>query len=171
ANLILRDTKSCRLNVNEGLIELTMAPPNHAQLMMLQVGQRSDVWAELQFGVAPASGIFDILWHEGVEVQSYCARVDTQQGRVAIGLVPASGSGGERWLASRNGPLGPGSEHTLLLISRNGSIQAYLDGKGAVAVNDSTLTKGMVRLRLLPAPQNPSSTLLLRRLAVYRPPS
>jgi hypothetical protein len=97
--------------------------------------------------------------------------VDTQQGRVAIGLVPAAGSGGERWLATRNIALGPGTEHTLLLISSKGSIQAYLDGKGVVAVNDSTLTKGMVRLRMLPAPQNPSSTLLLRRLAIYRPPS
>ncbi|HVA25198.1 MAG TPA: serine/threonine-protein kinase [Chloroflexota bacterium] len=171
ANLILRDSKAGRLNVNDGLIELTMSPPNQAQLMMLQAGQREDVWAELQFGVAPASGIFDILWHEGVEQHSYCARVDTQQGRVAIGLVPATGSGSENWLTTRNVGLGPGTEHTLLLVSSKGSIQTYLDGKGVVSVNDSTLSKGMVRLRLLPAPQNPRSTLLLRRLAIFRPPS
>jgi hypothetical protein len=170
ANLILRDGKAGRLAVNNGAIELTMSPPNHAQLMMLSAGLREHVWAELQFGVAPASGIFDLLWHEGTSIQSYCARVDTQQGRVAVGLVPAAGGAGERWLASRNVGLGPGTEHSLLLVSSRGAIRAYLDQQEIVAVSDETLTKGMVRLRMLPAPQNTTSTLLLRRIAVFRPP-
>ena len=172
ASLILRDNKAGQLALtDDGAIQLTMAPPNNAQLMMLTVGVREEFVGELQFGVAPSSGIFDLLFHEGTSDQSYCARVDVQAGRVAVGLVAAAGGGVERWLGARNMGFSPGTEHTLLVVAGKGAIQAYMDGVPVVSVNDSTLVKGMVRLRLSPAPQNPSSTLLLRRLAIYRPPA
>jgi hypothetical protein len=171
ANLILRDNKAGKIAITDGMIDITMSPPNHVQLMMLTVGVRDEVWAEVGFGVAPSSGIFDILWNEGTSPQSYCARVDTQQGRVAVGIAQAAAPGNERWLGARNVGLGPGTVHTLMLISAKGNHRAYLDKKLVVAVTDTSLSKGMVRLRVLPSPQNPTSNCLLRSLAVFRPGS
>jgi hypothetical protein len=158
-NIMLRDNRNGRLNVTEELTELTLSPPNQAQLLLMPIGVVQEVWAELRFQVAPEGGLLDLLWFEGTTPQSYCLRIDTQQGRLSIGVVPAAGAGEERWLGARNAPL-----------ARNGAIEAYLDGRELAAVNDTTLDRGMVRLRMLPAAQPSPSKVLLRRIAFYRPP-
>ena len=169
-NIMLRDNRNGRLNVTEELTELTLSPPNQAQLLLMPIGVVQEVWAELRFQVAPEGGLLDLLWFEGTTPQSYCLRIDTQQGRLSIGVVPAAGAGEERWLGARNAPLAPGTDHTVLLVARNGAIEAYLDGRELAAVNDTTLDRGMVRLRMLPAAQPSPSKVLLRRIAFYRPP-
>ncbi|HEX6513253.1 MAG TPA: serine/threonine-protein kinase [Chloroflexota bacterium] len=170
ASIILRDSKNRRLLVrDDGLIQLMLTPPNQGQVL-LPVGVLEEVWAELRFGVAPASGTFDLLWNEGTSALSYCARVDVRQGQLALGLLPAASGSGEQWLASRAVTLAPEGEHTLLVVAAHGSMTAYLDGKEALAASDSTLTQGLVRVRMLPAPGASPSTFLLRRIAIFRPP-
>jgi len=170
ANIMLRNNHAGHIDVVDGMTELTLSPPNQAQLLMLPLGLTRDVLAEIDFGVAPEGGLLDVLWYEGTTPQSYCLRVDTQQSRISAGIVPALGGGHEHWLATRDVLLAPGSEHRALLVSGGGAIEAYLDGGELLSVRDSTLSQGMTRLRMLPAPQRPVSKILLRRLAMYRPP-
>ncbi len=167
ANVVLREPSRGRVRVEGELIEVTLSEPNQAQVMF-PVGVLEDFCAELQFAVAGEPGLFDLLLHEGASQHSYCVRVDPRRGRLGVGLVQANGTEGERWLASGNLVLEPDSTHTLLVVAQSGNIDVYLDGRGVLNVQDSTLTRGMCRLRMLPEKSAAASTLRFGRLAVYR---
>jgi hypothetical protein len=165
ANIIRRSGK---ISMRDEVIEVSLPAGSQAE-MLLPAGTLHDTWAELQFGVAPDSGIFDVLFHEAVVPESHCLRVDPRQGIVGLGLVPAGGRGEARWLGARKTALPAGTEHSLLLLTSGQCIDVFLDGAGLLSVQDGTVTHGIARLRMLPSGDGPS-TLRLKRIAVYRPP-
>ncbi|HLG70277.1 MAG TPA: serine/threonine-protein kinase [Chloroflexota bacterium] len=165
ASIVVRGGK---VSMRDDVVEVSLPAGSQAQVL-LPAGTLQDTWAALEFSVTANSGIFDVLFHEGVTPQSHCLRVDPRQGIVSVGLMRTGDVDDGHWLGARRVVLAPGTDHTVLVVTAGECIDAFLDGEGLLSVQDGTVTQGIARLRMLPAAGS-ASTLRLKRVAVYRPP-